>query len=93
MKIYSIEVALYATVYIKADSPEEAKEKAERQLMTSTIEVMADSPDGFICEWDYDRLLEADDPAFDITLSPAMTPDHFLSEEAELVWPEEKKLF
>ncbi len=89
-KLYSMEVALYTTAYIKAASPEEAKRKLEQQLLSSTIEVSEDSPYGFICGWDYDRLLNIDDTAFDVTLSPAMTPDHILSDEPELVWPEEE---
>jgi len=71
--IYSIDVIIYATAYIRADSPEEALEEAKANKNS-------DFDDFEICG------LSLDDPDLpDFSLSPAMTyygpgPDDFAEE-------------
>lgn len=81
MKLYSIEVALFATAYVQADSPEEAKQKLNDTLMKSPVTASG--------RWFNGSRFEdvVKDPHAVVTLSPAMTPDHILSDEAKQVHP------
>jgi hypothetical protein len=64
--LYRIEVNVVATAYIRADSPDEAMAKAERELTGFGFEVVDEGRDGFVTGVDYDEVPE-------ISLSPAMT--------------------
>lgn len=68
-KVYSIDVPLWATAYIKADSPEEALKIAQAQAR-GYVEVSGAEPDSDVAI----SGLRTDDPELpDVSLSPAMT--------------------
>lgn len=81
MKLYSIEVALYATAYVQANSPEEANKLLEETLLKDGIQ---DASGTWFNGAPYKELVE--DPGTPVSLSPCMTPDHTLS-EPEQVYP------
>jgi hypothetical protein len=78
-KVYSADVLIYATVYIRADSPEEAKELYSKEFRGQALELLTD---------DYQiSNRQFDDPNLpDISLSPAMT---ICEDELELTELEE----
>lgn len=81
-KLYSLEVLVYATAYVQANSPEEAKQLLEDTLVKDGIQ---DASGTWFSGRPYDELLN--DPGSPIALSPAMTVDHVCG-EPEKVWPE-----
>ncbi len=66
MKIYSVPIMIYATAYVKAESPDAAHEKA-REMSNGTIEIIGDSRDLF-CGLAFDNPCSPD-----MSLSPAVT--------------------
>ena len=76
MKLYSIDVVLNATVYVKASSKKAAKAKAEKWIQWRPVEVSGGDISGRVY----------DDPMLPtISLSPAMTGQRNLDAEPERV--------
>lgn len=86
-KLYSVDVAIYATAYIKAESFEEARRKIEDDFMPNGLELSG----GPVCGMSYDALMANDDPTLEITLSPAMTPDRLTTLDFRVAWEPEGK--
>ena len=69
MKLYAIGVTLYATAYVKADTPDEALAKVKSDLRDRALDLNGTH----VCGDTFDAL----EP--DVSLSPAMTvgdPEH-----------------
>ena len=81
-KLYSLDVAIYATAYVKASSEEEAKKKVT-ELCPDSLFVEGDMIDGRV----YQSLM--DDDGADVTLSPAMTIDHIANDYVDMVFDPE----
>ena len=81
-KLFSVDVAIYATAYVQATGPEHAKNLLEMHFMNTGLELRED---GLINGDHYDDIMS--DPSLVITLSPAMTVDHILH-DPEQVYPE-----
>lgn len=64
MTIYSVDVKICGTAYIKADSPEQAQKKLD-ELYQSGFEV---APDTYVCDLPFNH-----PDLGEFTLSPAMT--------------------
>lgn len=82
LKLYSLEISVFATAYIKAKSPEEAILLAQNQLVKQGLYV--DEEATMFDGRPYDKLMSHG--IQDITVSPAMTVDH-IHGEPEQVWP------
>lgn len=68
MKLYTLDMQICATAYIKADSPEEALTKANQWLADAQLEVAGVDGDTII------NGLRLDDPELpEVSISPAMT--------------------
>ena len=83
LKLYSLEISVYATAYIKAKSPEEALKLAQTRLDMNGLYA-----DGENCIFDgrsFEKIMTHG--IRDVSLSPAMTVDH-IHGEPEQVWPE-----
>ena len=82
LKLYSLEISVFATAYIKAKSPEEALKLAQARLVKNGLYV--DENATMFDGRPYDKLMSHS--IQDITVSPAMTVDH-IHGEPEQVWP------
>jgi hypothetical protein len=86
MKLYSMDLALYATAYVRATSPEEARKLVQARLINNSIEVPEnDLISGARYSWQFKH-------GNAVTLSPAMTIDHFPNDQIEVAYdPEEQE--
>lgn len=78
MKLFSFDVALYATAYVTARTEAEARAALEQVRAFDTT-------DGLVNVDGRPFVQMTDDPSGTVTISPAMTLDHITSDTAEVV--------
>ena len=81
MKLFSADIPVFATVYIKADTEEEARQIVKDRVAGAWITV----PDDFD-DRPFSEVLADENPDSAITYSPAMTvaPWQFMNEDLEI---------
>lgn len=81
MKLFSADITVFATVYIKADTEEEVRQIIKDRVAGSWIEV----PDNFD-DRPFSEVLADEDPDSAITYSPTMTvaPWEFMNEDLKI---------